>query len=201
MKECRSFSSTLIVCEPKEIWWQLHSRSCGRREDFFCSVICRQLTIRGRNGTIISIDIRRFFTIFFLVFVSYFLLHDPFACCNIYSMKFVRLVSFLTHRRRRKQHIFIILLLLFITFSSMHFDYFKIDSVKNIEESKNEFLANRHPIFSKYIKDPYDINVWKIIHEANENYQNNQKKYLVYSCRFMCGGKVYHTDFVFTRID
>ncbi|CAF0736362.1 unnamed protein product [Adineta steineri] len=57
-----------------------------------------------------------------------------------------------------------------------------------IEEKKNNDLKQRHPIIWKYIQNPYDINVWNIINEANRKYEQNKTKYLVYSCRFMCGG-------------
>ncbi len=57
------------------------------------------------------------------------------------------------------------------------------------KETKNDNLEKRHPIFSKYIQNPYEINIWNIINEANRKYKENQTKYLVYSCPFMCGGK------------
>ena len=50
-------------------------------------------------------------------------------------------------------------------------------------------LTIKHPIFSKYSHEPYHINVRNIINEANQKYQQNRDKYLVYSCPFMCGGK------------
>ena len=56
-------------------------------------------------------------------------------------------------------------------------------------KKKNDNLEKQNPIFSKYIQNPYNINVWNIIKEANQKYQENNNKYLVYSCPFMCGGK------------
>jgi hypothetical protein len=54
----------------------------------------------------------------------------------------------------------------------------------------NDDLGKMDPIYFKYIEDPYNINILNIINEANRKYQENNNKYLIYSCRFMCGGKI-----------
>jgi hypothetical protein len=62
---------------------------------------------------------------------------------------------------------------------------------KQNNELENDELGKQDPIYAKYIHNPYNINLWNIIKEANRKYeQNNNNKYLVYSCRFMCGGKM-----------
>jgi hypothetical protein len=66
------------------------------------------------------------------------------------------------------------------------------------KESKNNDLGKRHPIFLKYIKNPYNIDLWNIISEANRKYyENNNNKYLVYSCPFMCGGNYFYLTVFF----
>jgi hypothetical protein len=68
--------------------------------------------------------------------------------------------------------------------------YSRSNNIQSFEkEIENDELEKKHPIYSKYIKDPYNINIWNIINEANRKYHENNTKYLVYSCRFMCGGK------------
>jgi len=60
---------------------------------------------------------------------------------------------------------------------------------KERRQFKNDDLGKIDPIYFKYINDPYNINILNIINEANRKYQENNK-YLVYSCQFMCGGKI-----------
>lgn len=64
------------------------------------------------------------------------------------------------------------------------------------KEFRNNDLEKKHPIFSKYIQNPYNIDIWNIINEANRKYEENTNKYLVYSCPFMCGGKSFISFFL-----
>lgn len=94
-------------------------------------------------------------------------------------------------RRRRKSKIFLFIFSLFIISSSISYWWIEIDSTEQflynqIEQSQ----FDDDPILSKYFTDPYQINIWNIINQSKRNYFNSQHdKYLVYSCRFMCGGK------------
>ncbi|UJR38524.1 hypothetical protein I4U23_031192 [Adineta vaga] len=69
---------------------------------------------------------------------------------------------------------------------------FTITSTKqdDFDQIQNDLLEKSNPIFSKYLQNPYKINLWRIINESNRKYENNYSntKYLVYSCPFMCGG-------------
>lgn len=107
------------------------------------------------------------------------------------------------YRRRRKQNFFI--LIFFILISSificywsieMHFSKNEEDLFKNQNQiqSENVQLAKSNPILNKFIQPPFNINVWNIIQQANLKYEQNHSnsKYLVYSCRFMCGGTIFY---------
>jgi cell division protein FtsI/penicillin-binding protein 2 len=112
-------------------------------------------------------------------------------------MNFVRCIScLLYHRRRRKQNFFFFIFVILLMTSFLCYWWIEIYSHdNNIElfdkQIENNDLEKTHPIFSKYIQDPYNINVRNIINEANRKYEDNNNKYLVYSCPFMCGGKIF----------
>lgn len=108
-------------------------------------------------------------------------------------MSFFRVIYYLLyHRRRRKYQIFLLIFIIFIIF----YWWIEISSYKNsigINSKdkfniENENLGKENEIYFKYIENPYNIDIWNIIKEANRKYQENNTKYLVYSCRFMCGG-------------
>ena len=110
-------------------------------------------------------------------------------------MNFFRILFY--HRRRRKQKFFLLIFLILILSSLICYWWIEIYSFKyeqNLFEqqnnqSENDQLIEQDPIYARYIQHPYNIDLWSIIKEANSKYQeNNEKKYLVYSCRFMCGG-------------
>jgi len=115
-------------------------------------------------------------------------------------MNFFRVIFYWLYHRRRLKHqffLFIFLILIISIFTCYwwieiysndnHIEIFE----KKIRNFENDELGKKHPIYLKYIQNPYYINIWNIINEANRKYQdnNNNNKYLVYSCRFMCGGK------------
>lgn len=103
------------------------------------------------------------------------------------------------YRRRRKQNFFLFIFLILII--SSYFYYWSIEIYFSNNEnqlfenhqSKNDELAKLDPIFNKYIRHPFNINIWNIIQDSNRKYQQNHlnRKYLVYSCRFMCGGNTF----------
>ncbi len=105
-------------------------------------------------------------------------------------------IIFCYRRRRRYQFCLLILIILLIS-SYICVCWIEISSddndieifKKEIKEFENDNLVKQNPIFSKYIQNPYNINLWNIINEANRKYQEKENKYLVYSCPFMCGGK------------
>ncbi|CAF2619310.1 unnamed protein product [Rotaria sp. Silwood2] len=116
-------------------------------------------------------------------------------------MKFFRIIFYpLYHRRRRKYYLFLLILIILIVSSYTCYWCNEINSynhdIEKFEKEPGEFrkhtrndsLEKNHPILLKFIQDPYNINVWGIITEANRKYQQNKNKYLVYSCPFMCGG-------------
>ncbi len=110
-------------------------------------------------------------------------------------MNFFRIVFYC--RRRRKHRFFLFILLILIISSYICYWWIEIyspdhpiDIFENeLKETENDELGKNHPIFAKYIQHPYNIDVWNIINEANRKYEEKNPKYLVYSCRFMCGGK------------
>lgn len=117
-------------------------------------------------------------------------------------MKFLRITCYLlSHRRRRRYCLFLFVFLVLTLFPSTYdwcFEVFSYDdNVKLLQndveqlrdETQNNDIKNVHPVFAKYINEPYDINIWNIIHEANKKYHENSNQYLVYSCPFMCGGE------------
>lgn len=101
------------------------------------------------------------------------------------------------YRRRRKQKYFFFIFFFLIISSCICYWWIEINSFNNDQnvfeqqekESENIKLEKQDPIYAKYIRNPYNINLSNIIKEANRKYQENNK-YLVYSCRFMCGGKI-----------
>lgn len=108
-------------------------------------------------------------------------------------MSFFRVIYYLLyHRRRRKYQIFFIIFFLLIIcywWIEIYSYEYHIQLIKEKIEIENDQLGRQDEIYLKYLQNPYNINIWNIIQEANKKYQENNEKYLVYSCRFMCGGK------------
>lgn len=112
------------------------------------------------------------------------------------------------HRRHRKYYLCLLICFILIlsstkcywcTEKSSQDNRFELDEKKTNEFRKdmyNSDFKTSNPILLKYIGNPYNIDVWSIINEANRKYRENNHKYLVYSCPFMCGGKILE-NFVF----
>lgn len=98
---------------------------------------------------------------------------------------------YLFRRRRKQQSIIWFVVLFLIIFSTSCYWWKEFDSNNEEDLFQNQIkqLEFNDPIISKYINDPFNIHVEKIINEAKRKYQQTNEKYLVYSCRFMCGGK------------
>ena len=116
-------------------------------------------------------------------------------------------LNFYSFRYRRRKLNYLILFLFVFTFLIWLFlnKLFEFDSfenknfpLKNIFSWQiNQSDLRKNSILAKYLDDPYYINIEEIINESNKNYykinQNlltENRRYLVYSCRFMCGGEI-----------
>ena len=86
--------------------------------------------------------------------------------------------------------IFLVIFILLIISSSICYWWIEIDSNEQVFYNQIEQIQPEDLILSKYLNDPYQINVWNIINQSKRKYfDSKHDKYLVYSCRFMCGGK------------
>ncbi|CAF1409245.1 unnamed protein product [Adineta ricciae] len=98
-------------------------------------------------------------------------------------------------RRRRKSYLF---LMIFVILLYYYYQFLELSSYpteitiisEDFDKLQNRFLEKSSEIFSKYLRSPYEINIWRIINESNAKYadKSSNNKYLVYSCPFMCGG-------------
>ena len=109
------------------------------------------------------------------------------------------------HRRRQRQKCFLILVVLSlpIIYCTIEFPRRQINERTIISTSSDHKAHSREDpygrpdeILSKYVQEPYNIDVWSIIHEARRKYEqkstgDNENRYVVYSCPFMCGGELH----------
>ena len=97
---------------------------------------------------------------------------------------------YLFRRRKKQQPIFLCFVMCLIISSSIFYWWMGFDSHEEFFQNPIKRFEYEDPIIFKYVNQPFNIHVDKIIDEAKRKYYDQNEKYLVYSCRFMCGGKI-----------